>query len=314
MADIANALQAFLDFFTNKDGTAAQAAKSPGGVAGYADSTGITECDFDELVTAARPYLTSNQVAALDAATVTSQGANVNVGGQSASGYNAVPIQLPPTATNAQRLAGATYINNTTNNVTTYDNDLNNTLNQVALGGDNVAVLDQQTASAPGAVSVGGDVRDSALATGAGAVAGSGAADVIGTTGGEVGGDLTNIQDAGLAGVNFGDGPTGAVTGAAPGGVAAGPGGAASGTGPAAGGGSQQAGENIAGAAGGGSVDASLGGNVQAGDNPLNLGPGQVAGGDIDQSADDIVVAEDSVVAQDQSAAAGTDEGDVDIA
>jgi hypothetical protein len=307
MADIANALQAFLDFFTNKDGTAAQAAKSPGGVAGYADSTGITECDFDELVTAARPYLTSNQVAALDAATVTSQGANVNVGGQSFA-------PLPPTATNAQRLAGATYINNTTNNVTTYDNDLNNTLNQVALGGDNVAVLDQQTASAPGAVSVGGDVRDSALATGAGAVAGSGAADVIGTTGGEVGGDLTNIQDAGLAGVNFGDGPTGAVTGAAPGGVAAGPGGAASGTGPAAGGGSQQAGENIAGAAGGGSVDASLGGNVQAGDNPLNLGPGQVAGGDIDQSADDIVVAEDSVVAQDQSAAAGTDEGDVDIA
>ena len=35
-----------------------------------------------------------------------------------------------------------TYINNTTNNVTTYDNDVNNTLNEVALGGDNVAVVD----------------------------------------------------------------------------------------------------------------------------------------------------------------------------
>ncbi|MGQ0804299.1 MAG: hypothetical protein ACT4PI_10615 [Actinomycetota bacterium] len=307
MADIDNAVQALLDFFTNKDDTAANAARNAGGVEGYADNTGITMCDWGDLVKAADPYLTSNQRAALEATTVNNQGANVNVGGQSFAG-------LPPTANNAQRLAQATVINNeTTNNVTTYDNDVANTLNQVATGGGvNVANIDQQIASGPGSVAVGGDVRDSALATGTGSVAGSGAADVIGN----VGDDSTVIQDSGLAGVNFGDGPTGPVTGAAPGGVAAGPGGAASGTGPAAAGGSQAAGENIAGVAGGGVQDNSLGGNAQAGDLPTNVGPGQVAGGEIDQSADDIVIADDSVVAQDQSAAAGIDTGseDTDIA
>lgn len=307
MAKIDDAVQALVDFITNNDDTAAKAAHSAGGVAGYADNTGITTCDWDELVPAAKPYLTSSQVAALEATTVNNQGANVNVGGQSFAG-------LPATASNAQRLAQATIINNeTTNNVTTYDNDVANTLNQVATGGGvNVANIDQQIASGPGSVAVGGDVRDSALATGAGSVAGAGAADVIGN----VGDDSTVIQDSGLAGVNFGDGPTGPVTGAAPGGVAAGPGGAASGTGPAAAGGSQAAGENIAGVAGGGIQDNSLGGNAQAGDLPTNVGPGQVAGGNIDQSADDIVVADDSVVAQDQSAAAGIDTGseDTDIA
>ena len=135
MADVQGAVQALIDFFTNTDDTAAAAAGKPGGVTDYADDTGITQCDWGDLVIAAKPYLTSSQQAALEATTVVNQGANVNVGGSSFT-------PLPPAATNAQRLAQATYINNTTNNVTTYDNDVNNTLNQFALGGDNVAVVD----------------------------------------------------------------------------------------------------------------------------------------------------------------------------
>jgi hypothetical protein len=128
MADVQGAVQALLDFFTNKDDTAAHAANSAGGVTGYADNTGITQCDWGELVVAAKPYLTSSQAAVLDATTVTNQSADVNVGGHSFA-------PLPPTATNAQRLAQATVINNeTTNDVTTFDNDVNNTLTALATG------------------------------------------------------------------------------------------------------------------------------------------------------------------------------------